>query len=527
MEQIKLTPDVWEKVFASPLFRQTASLFKQIFKRNIACYDFEAMGITLEEWQSIRGPHEDIPFPFCEIICETEEGNRRCDELSKQAFTRISSTLKTDICNCYAGLVEIGIPIIVHGKYCGCISTQGGLLLRQPNETEWLQIAQAVKDTGVDLEHLKKAYFEITPISEELLEIMLKLLNTYVEEIVKSAIETQEYKNRIGELEKALYEKYQFANIIGRSKPMRDVFHFLEIVTQSDNLVHIYGETGTGKELVARAIHYNSSRKDKPFVTQNCAAVTESLLESELFGHVKGAFTGAISDKRGLFEQAHHGTLFLDEIGDMSLGMQSKLLRVIEDGEIRRVGGEKVTKVDVRIISATNQDLKVLIQQDKFREDLYYRLQGFTIHLPALRERKEDILLLINHFLNIVYQNKGKKLEIDNEALRLLMDYDWPGNVRQLDSEIQRAATLAEKVITPNLLSRDIKKPATKPPSGEIVKEFKGKTLEETMDNIEKELIIQTLKESKGNKASAARSLNIPWSTMRNKVKKYGLDKTR
>ncbi|MFH1231309.1 MAG: sigma 54-interacting transcriptional regulator [Planctomycetota bacterium] len=526
MKQINLGLEVWQKVFASPLFQQTTTLLKQLFKRNIVVGDFDAMGITQEEWKHIRGLHEHIPFPFCDLILKTtKEGRRRCDELEKQAFAQMATALKTYICTCHAGLTEVTIPIIIDNKYCGCISLFGGFLLHEPNETEWQQIAERVKETGVDLERLKKAYFEITPISKELLEIMVKLLNAFIEEVVKAAIENEEYKKRIGELEKALYEKYQFANIIGKSKPMQDIFHLLEIVTPSDSSVLIQGETGTGKELVARAIHYNSPRKDKPFVTQNCAALSESLLESELFGHIKGAFTGAINDKRGLFEQANYGTLFLDEIGDMSIGMQAKLLRVIENGEIKLVGDEKVTKVDVRIISATNKDLKILMKQDKFREDLYYRLQGFNINLPALRERKEDIFLLISHFLRIIQQDKGKKLEIDNEALRLLTDYDWPGNVRELNSEIIRAATLAEKIITPNLLSREIKEPIIKPASMEIWKDFKGKGLEEIMYRIEKELIIQTLKESKGSKASASRSLNIPWSTLNSKIKKYDLDK--
>ncbi|MFH1230207.1 MAG: sigma 54-interacting transcriptional regulator, partial [Planctomycetota bacterium] len=363
MEQIKLNAEVWEKVFASSLYQQTKTLFKQIFKRNMGFGDFDAMGITSKEWERIRGPHEPIPFPFCELICETKEGKRRYDELEKQCITRISTTLKTDICTCYAGLTEVCIPIIVHNKYCGFISSRGGLLLHKPNETEWQQIAERVKDTGVDLEQLKKAYFDITPISKELFEVMLKLTNVVVEEIVKTAIETGEHTKRISELEKALYEKYQFANIIGRSKPMCEVYKLLDKAITADYPVVIQGETGTGKELVARAIHYNSPRKDKPFITQNCASLSETLLESELFGHIKGAFTGAISDKRGLFEQSNHGTFFLDEIGDMSLGMQSKLLRVIEDGEIRRVGDDKIIKVDVRIISATNKDLKVLIQQ--------------------------------------------------------------------------------------------------------------------------------------------------------------------
>ncbi|MFH1230477.1 MAG: sigma 54-interacting transcriptional regulator, partial [Planctomycetota bacterium] len=398
-EQTHLGWEVWKKVLASPLFQQTIILFKQIFKRSIGIDDFDAMGITRKEWEHIRGPREHIPFPFCELIYKTKEGKRRCDELAKQASTRLSTTLKTDIFICYTGLSEVAIPIIVHNKYCGCVATYGGLLLHQPNETEWQEITERVKDTGIDLEQLKKAYFDITPISKELLEVMLKLTNVVVEEIVKTAIETEEHTKRISELEKALYEKYQFANIIGRSKPMREVYKLLDKAITADYPVMIQGETGTGKELVAKALHFNGARKAKPFVSENCAALASGLLESELFGHIKGAFTGAISDKKGLFELADGGTLFLDEVSIMDEEMQKKLLRVLQECEIRPVGGKGPIKVNVRIIAATNQDLKQLVQKGSFRDDLYYRLNVITINLPPLREKQEDIPLLVNHFL--------------------------------------------------------------------------------------------------------------------------------
>ncbi|MFH1231789.1 MAG: sigma 54-interacting transcriptional regulator, partial [Planctomycetota bacterium] len=390
MEQIKLNAKVWEKVFASPSYQQTIILFKQIFKRNVGFGDFGAMGITLEEWQSIRGPYEPFPLPFCDLLWKTKEGSRQCDELAKQAFARISTTGKIDICTCYAGLTEMAIPIIVHNKYCGCVAILGGLLLHQPNETEWQEIAERVKNTGVDLEQLKKAYFDIIPISKELFEVMLKLTNVIVEEIVKTAIETGEHTKRISELEKALYEKYQFDNIIGRSKPMQDVFRLLSRVIDSDSPVLIEGETGTGKELVAHTIHYNGPRKNGTFNPLNCGSLAETLLESELFGHTKGSFTGAIRDKKGIFESTDKGTIFLDEIAEMSQALQVKLLRVIEEGTFIPVGGTETRKVDVRIISATNKNLKELVNQGKFREDLYYRLNVIKITLPPLRERKED-----------------------------------------------------------------------------------------------------------------------------------------
>ncbi|MFH1231759.1 MAG: sigma 54-interacting transcriptional regulator [Planctomycetota bacterium] len=525
MEQIKLNAEVWEKVFASPLFQQTRTLFKQIFKRSMLVGDFDAMGITREEWERIRKPYKHIPFPFCELIYKTEKGKRRCAESGKQTFARISTTLKTDICTCYTGLTEVSIPIIVHNKYCGCISTYCGLLLHQPNETEWQEIAERVEDTGVDLEQLKKAYFNISPISKELLEIMLKLLNVNVEKIVKTAIETEEHTKRIAELEKALYEKYQFANIIGRSKAMREVYKLLDKAITADYPVVIQGETGTGKELVAKALHFNGLRKAKPFVSENCAALASGVLESELFGHIKGAFTGAISDKKGLFELADGGTLFLDEVSIMDQEMQKKLLRVLQECEIRPVGGKNPIKVNVRIISATNQDLKQLVQKGSFRDDLYYRLNVITINLPPLRERQEDVPLLVNYFLEkIAGDTNTRKKSINAEALRLLVDYNWPGNVRELENEIKRCCALTgeSELITVQMVSPHLTQPL-KGPLIQPVQTFADKSLKEIIDETEWEVIRQALQKTNYNKSICAKNLGLSRLGLMKKMKRLGL----
>jgi transcriptional regulator with PAS, ATPase and Fis domain len=326
------------------------------------------------------------------------------------------------------------------------------------------------------------------------------------------------------------YEKSGYKHlIIGKSLSMIEVYQLIEKIAPTDLPVLIQGETGTGKELVARAIHYNSpARRDKPFITQNCAAFAESLLESELFGHIRGAFTDAVTDKRGLFEIANHGTLFLDEIGEMSLGMQSKLLRVVEQGEIRRVGDEKVIPVDVRIISATNKDIKLLTQQGGFREDLYYRLQGINITLPPLREKKEDIPLLISHFLRNICRNTDKKIEFNKEALQLLLDYDWPGNVRELETEVERAVTLSksQEIITPEVLSSYIRIPIKRGNVVNLNDSLQGKTLPELQEQIEKKLITNALKETKWNISATAKLMGIPRSTLQDKLQKYGLEGT-
>jgi transcriptional regulator with GAF, ATPase, and Fis domain len=521
-DKIALGFEAWKKVITSPLYRQIEALFRQIFKIDLVVMDI--VGLTRDELNLLFPPHQDDTqrYNFCRLIWNCPESKKRCRQDGEGALRQIPFTGKIEMGICHAGLTEIIVPIMFKGKYCGALTTAGGLITHEPTQTEFDNIANRLRDTGIDLESLKKAYFKLNNVSPELLDVMFKLINIAIEEIIRTATEIEDAKKEITQLNHTLEEKYRFGNIIGKSKPMQEIFRLLELVSQNDNPVLIHGETGTGKELVARAIHYNSLRKDKPFVTQNCAAINESLLESELFGHVKGSFTGAIGDKKGLFELANNGTLFLDEIGEMSVGMQSKLLRAIEQGEIRRVGDEKDTKINVRIISATNKDLKELIREKQFREDLYYRLQGFTINLPPLRERKEDISLLIDHFLEGINKKSGKQYEVNSDALKLLMDYDWPGNVRELKTEIDRNVTLAKKSISIDMLSHDIKKPIIRETSV-IGDKFKGKALEEILESVEKEIILKALRDSNWNKASAARLLKIPYSTLDNKIKKYGL----
>jgi transcriptional regulator with PAS, ATPase and Fis domain len=291
----------------------------------------------------------------------------------------------------------------------------------------------------------------------------------------------------------------------------------MDLVTDSEYPVLVFGESGTGKELVARAIHYNGPRGGKRFVSENCAAISESLLESELFGYEKGAFTGADARKIGLFEQADGGTLFLDEIGDMELNMQKKLLRVLQEREFRRVGGREVISVNVRIISATNADLAELIGKNRFREDLFYRLKVMTIKLPPLRQRREDIPLLVKSFLERIAREAGAEpKEMSPEALNIMTAYSWPGNVRELENEVQRLALVSGASIEAKAL-RELKTGAGSPALADST--FAGKTLEE----IEREAIKAAVEQARGNKALAARTLCIPRRTLYNRLKKYGI----
>lgn len=320
------------------------------------------------------------------------------------------------------------------------------------------------------------------------------------------------------ELQSQLKISSSFANIIGQSALMQQLFSTIEKVASAHVSVLITGESGTGKELVARAIHYNSERADKPFIVQNCSAFNDSLLESELFGHVKGAFTGAASDKIGLFEAANGGTFFLDELGEMSPTMQAKLLRVLQDGSYLPVGATKHCSCDVRIIAATNRDLKAMIKAGTFREDLYYRINVVNLAMPPLRERRSDIPALIDFFLSQVNKRTKKQLVLSQAALIALSDYNWPGNVRELENEIERLAVMAEpeQEVPLALLSADIRE------NSGSTDRIPGK-LKDAIENVEKDMIFAALREYNGNKSKAAEALGISRSGLIAKVQAYNL----
>jgi len=284
----------------------------------------------------------------------------------------------------------------------------------------------------------------------------------------------------------------------------------------------ITGDTGTGKELVAETIHHLSQRRYKPLVKLNCAAIPEGLLESELFGHEKGAFTGAISKRAGKFEMADQGTIFLDEIGDMSLSTQAKVLRVLEQKEVERLGGSTV-KVDVRVIAATNQDLSQAMKEKRFREDLYFRLSGFPIHLPPLRQRKEDIPLLIEHFIHEANQRLGKDVQgVSSDAMKILMQHQWPGNVRELRNIVERAVALAEgRIITADIIAFCLKKSGQGLEPGILQVHS---SLRETVEEVERQLVLNALKRSGGVQTEAAQILGITEKNLWKKIKKHGID---
>jgi DNA-binding NtrC family response regulator len=322
-------------------------------------------------------------------------------------------------------------------------------------------------------------------------------------------------ENRI--LKTQLVEHYSFSNIVGNSFKMKEVFDLIGRVAQTNSNILILGESGTGKELVAKAIHYHSERSSSPFVAVQCAAIPATLLESELFGHIKGAFTGAIKDREGKFESADGGTIFLDEIAETSPDMQAKLLRVIQEREVQRVGSNLSFKVDVRIISATNQNLSKAVEQKRFREDLFYRLNVISISLPPLRERREDIPILIKHFLKKFGQ---PNCQIEKEAWDYLLSYHWPGNVRELENVIERALVLKKgEIITKDVFPEDMLRSDRKIGGVVIDLPEAGINLEE----LEKELIRLALKKYDGNQTQAAKFLGLSRPTLVYRMEKYGL----
>jgi DNA-binding NtrC family response regulator len=338
--------------------------------------------------------------------------------------------------------------------------------------------------------------------------------------LVGKALEHKNLVREVEQLQNELKEKYKFENIVGSSKEMFDVLGMVSKIAKTDSTVLISGDSGTGKELVAKAIHLNSRRKNRAFITINCGAIPENLQESELFGHVRGSFTGAIRDKRGLFQEADGGTLFLDEIGETALSTQVKLLRFLQDGEIRRVGDVDPLNVDVRLIAASNKELPKLIEEGRFREDLFYRLNVIPIHLPALRTRKDDIPLLVSHFLKRFAERENKNVtSISPEAMKIFTGYHWPGNVRELENVLERAVILTNhNILTPEDLPQSLRDTLRRGP------DIPDNLDEQTLEEVEKHYILKTLEKYQWNQKQASDTLGISTTTLWRKLKTYGIE---
>ena len=346
--------------------------------------------------------------------------------------------------------------------------------------------------------------------------------------VVRKAAEFLRLRQENHLLRKAVRDQYRLEQLVGASEPIQQVMEFVRKVADSDSTVMIQGESGTGKELVARMLHFNSLRKDRPLVPVNCGAIPENLLESELFGHEKGAFTGATHARMGRFELANGGTIFLDEIGEMSLPLQVKLLRVLQEREFERVGGNRTIHVDVRIVAATNQDLETLVEEKRFRKDLFYRLNVIPIVIPPLRERRSDIPLLIDHFLTRFNQTKHTEISsLAPDALHLLTEYDWPGNIRELENMIERLVVLKKRGV---LSIGDLPDKICRKSSGTELKEQfirfseDGINLSREVEQYEKHLIMEALRKANGVTSRAAQLLQLNRTTLVEKLKRKGVD---
>lgn len=344
--------------------------------------------------------------------------------------------------------------------------------------------------------------------------------------VMRSALEQRRLRSENAWLRSQIQERYRFAGLVGRSLRMRELFDLLETVAASPSTVLVTGETGSGKELAARAIHHNSPRRNRRFVALNCSAVPETLLESELFGHVRGAYTGAVASRAGRLESAHQGTLFLDEVGAMSGLLQAKLLRVLQEREFERVGDDRSIRIDVRIIAATNADLAQLVRDGAFREDLYYRLNVIPIFLPPLRERREDIPLLVRHFIEAFgrQQDRSREVTVTQAALRRMMAYGWPGNIRQLENAIERALTLSRNRawIDVDDLPRELQQAPFPEPAGLPAIPEEGFDLAAHVAAVERQLLRRALDETGGNRQQAARRLGLKRTTLVEKLRRLG-----
>jgi len=423
---------------------------------------------------------------------------------------------------------DVGIfPILIDNDFMGTVVALG--FLKDKSEASRLsEVRERLAAFGIANDVIEVALTKIRCLDDHERGHFTELVELVAQEIVTLHLEITSRENRIRELNKELGSRYKYDNMIGKSKPMQSLYAILDKIRGADTTVLIQGENGTGKELIAKALHYNSNRKDKTFVIQNCSAFNDNLLESELFGHMKGSFTGATKDKRGLFEVADKGTFFLDEIGDTSPTMQVKLLRVLQEGTFIPVGAIEVKRVDVRIIAATNKNLKEMVEKGTFREDLYYRLNVINLRVPPLRERKEDIPLLVDFFLAEKNKEHGKdgdqKTIITKRALEKLYDHQWPGNVRELQNEIERLVVLSgdETKLTADMLSGKIVESTDK---GKVQGARVTGRLKDALEELERSMIKEGLRRTGWNKSKLSKELGISRAGLIMKVEKYGLDK--
>lgn len=460
---------------------------------------------------------------ICTAITSNAKGFEGCRGTARTTTASMTNSKGVKVSSCHAGFSTVSVPIRVNGQFVGTVFGDG-FVLEESASQQKIAIKQYMERAFPEKRSDAAAWVDELPVlSAKDLEYLTELVNLVVEEIVMTHKTINDQEDTVNELRSQLNTRYGFHNMIGKSAPMQNLYRLLERVANSDATILVQGENGTGKELIAKALHFNSPRRKNRFIPVNCGAFNENLLESELFGHVKGSFTGAVKDKKGLFEEADGGTLFMDELGETSMAMQVKLLRVLQDGTYTPVGSSQVRKSNVRVVAATNRDLAKMVKDGSFREDLYYRLNVINVTVPPLRERRDDIKLLCDHFLSAHAKSTSKQVKtISSECMEVLLNYEWPGNVRELENEIERLCVLAgdDKEISSEFLSPRITNLVK---SGSSGIKFAG-SLKGTMEEVEKQMISEGLVKHRYNRSRLAKELGMSRASLISKISKYGLD---
>jgi two-component system response regulator HupR/HoxA len=500
---------------------------------------FHAEVFFLDERGNVRNydPYDrqrEFKNPLCSNLLPKEQGREWIMNFFRETSDQFSQSKDHHlIAQGPLGFEKVfASKVMLDGEYLGAVIAYCHIENEVPEAKKAAAMA-LVEQRGMDKGVFEQSFHQLKTMVPSEVKYFYELVDLVAQEITTFHTEISKREERISALSNQLENRYSYNQMIGKSKPMQELYAMLDKVSASEATVLIQGDNGTGKELIARSVHFSSPRKTSAFVTVNCSAFNENLLDSELFGHVKGSFTGAIKDKKGLFESAHNGTLFLDEVGDMSLTMQVKLLRILQNGTLMAVGGTEEKKVDVRVIAATNRDLKKMIEEGTFREDLYYRINVINIMVPALRDRKEDIPVLVDHFLLKSCKEKSVPLkQITSRAMEKIFDYQWPGNIRELENEVERLVVLsgADAKVGPELLSPRIRDAVAGSGSGaggkSINFKFAGK-LKDALEELEKTMIKEGLRRAKWNKSKLAKELGISRAGLIMKVEKYGLDKRK
>jgi two-component system, NtrC family, response regulator HupR/HoxA len=522
----------------------TVQLLKDVIRKwwHVELAFADSKGYVLDHAEGkVVPPNND----FCRLALFSKEGFRRCNESVKVTRDKLRTQpqragRRCVVHECHLGFDLIACPITLDSEFAGFLFVGGSMHedLNTFGEETLLRKIREIAVGGAGGTDVQKALAKIPKLATAEIEQLSDLLEFGVDEIQNYHAELKRRERELTTITQELGERYRFENIIGNSRSMQQVFRLLEKIIESDSTVLIHGESGTGKELVARAIHYNGPRAKKTFVVQNCSAFNDNLLESALFGHVKGSFTGAVKDKKGLFEIADGGTFFLDEIGDMSPALQVKLLRVLQEGTFTPVGGTETREVDVRVIAASHKDLQKMVERGEFREDLYYRINVIKIQIPPLRERMDDMPILIDHFLRKHFRTRPGQPRtrsgpprFTRDAFAAMQRYPWPGNIRELENEIERCMVLGGDLdeLPEDLLSQRVRDAAGA--SGNRATQLRPNgyeaagSLKTAVEQLERDLIYQGLIRTHWNKSQLAKELGISRSNLIMKVERYGLDK--